>query len=247
MVRDVTDAKRAAQLNRDLAGRLIASQEGERQRLARELHDNLSQRIALLNIEIDAVAQRAVLGKNRAALAELSRHIGDLATEVHNLSHGLHPAKLQTLGLVPAVRSLCREFEKTTGVAVEFVHEGVLVGIDINVSLCLYRIVQEALNNIAKHSAARGASVRIAREEGDVCLGIMDSGVGFDAQNARPEGLGLVSMRERVSYLRGQLAIRATPGSGTCVDVRIPLGDARDQPAAQPSLFAPVETKIMPG
>jgi PAS domain S-box-containing protein len=247
MVRDVTEAKRAAQLNRDLAGRLIASQEDERQRLARELHDNLSQRIALLNIEIDAVAQRAASAQNRAALGALSRHIGDIATEVHNLSHGLHPAKLQTLGLVPAVRSLCREFEKTTGVAVEFVHEGALQGIDISVSLCLYRIVQEALNNIAKHSAARGASVRLSRAEGDVCLGIADSGVGFDAENARPEGLGLVSMRERVSYLRGQLVIRATPGSGTRLDVRIPLGDGRDQPAAAPSLFALVDTAITPG
>jgi PAS domain S-box-containing protein len=223
MVRDVTEAKRAMQLNRDLAGRLIASQEAERQRIARELHDNLSQKIAILNIEIDQIA-RATNGDDlRSRVRAISEHTGEIASDVRHLSHELHPPKLQLLGLVAALQSLCRDISQQGRVRVVFTHGILPPGIDPNVSLCLYRIAQEALHNVARHSRARHAHVRLTRDADTLVLQIADSGVGFDPQNRQHAGLGLVSMRERVAFVRGELAIHTCPGGGTRIGVRVPV------------------------
>ena len=223
MVRDVTAWKRAQELNRDLAGRLIASQEAERRRIARELHDDLSQEIALLNIEIDQIAAATPVGETRARLERASNRTAEIARDVHHLSHDLHPAKLQTLGLVTAIKSLCEETRQTTGVAVKFSHDLSHQKIDEDVSLGLYRIAQESLTNIGKHSRAREAWASLVRDGGDLRLEIADSGIGFDANAPQTDGLGLVSMRERVSFLKGTLAIQTTPGGGTRIRVQIPL------------------------
>src|SRR5436190_4206926 len=195
MVRDVTDAKRAQALNRDLARRLIVSQEVERQRIARELHDDLSQKIALLNIEIEQLAGHLQSGEARARLRHLSLRAGEIATDVHNLSHELHPSKLQTLGLVAAVQSLCQDVSRQFGVDVAFTAGTLPKPIDEGVSLCLYRIAQEALHNVARHSRARHAEVRLAMDDDALSLQVADSGIGFDS-HAQYAGLGLVSMRE---------------------------------------------------
>jgi signal transduction histidine kinase len=223
IVRDVTDTKRAIDLNRDLAGRLIASQEVERQRVARDLHDDLSQKVAVLNIEIDQVASRLEPGEPRSSLQRISARAGEIATDMHNLSHELHPSKLQALGLVAAIQSLCREVTYRRGINVAFTHDTLREPADANVALCVYRITQEALNNVARHSRSSEASVRLTSNRNHVLLRIADSGVGFDAASGQRPGLGLVSMRERVGFLKGQLTIQASPGRGTRITARIPL------------------------
>jgi PAS domain S-box-containing protein len=226
IVRDVTDSKRVSELNHHLAGRLIASQEVERQRVARDLHDDLSQKVALLNIEIDQVASQLQPGEPRSSLQRISARAGEIATDIHNLSHELHPSKLRALGLGSAIHSLCREVTERRGIHVAFTHDALCEPADANISLCVYRVTQEALHNVARHSQAREASVRLTISKSHVGLTIADSGVGFDAGNGRQQGLGLVSMRERVSFLKGELTIHTSPGKGTRVAVRIPLVQA---------------------
>jgi PAS domain S-box-containing protein len=221
IVRDVTDSKRATELNRQLAGRLIVSQEAERQRIARELHDDVSQKIALLMLNLESLASRS--GIEREKFRDVSDRVNEIASDLHQLSHELHPSKLHALGLVAAVESLCRDCSRAHDIQVAFSHTGVPPTIDQEISLCLYRIVQEALHNVARHSQARRARVRLTRDNDALVLRIADSGVGFDPQVMTHAGLGLVSMRERATVLSGQLTIDAYPGGGTRVDVRIPL------------------------
>ena len=222
--REITESERAHELNRQLAGRLIASQEEERQRIARELHDDLSQELALLNIELDQMVRDLEAGQLRSRLRRVSQRAGAIASEVHHLSHELHPSRLRTLGLVAAIGSLCRDVAHQLSILVDFAHEGELPQpLDADLSLCIYRITQEALHNVAKHSRARKASVRLASSANDLSLYVADAGVGFDAAASCAEGLGLASMRERVSFLKGQFAIHTSPGQGTRIGVRIPL------------------------
>ncbi len=232
--RQIEEALRASNREiQNLAGRLITAQEAERTRIARELHDDLGQEVALLNVEIDQIAAQLPSGTHRSRLQNVSRRVSEIARTVHNLSHDLHPSKLQMLGLVAAVQSLCRDASQRVGIAIDFTHDGTVPHtIDSDVSLCMYRVLQEALNNIAKHSHARDASVRLTCENGDVNLFIADSGVGFDARNLGTEGLGLVSMRERVNLLKGQLVIHAAPGAGTRIGVKLPLSRQSRGPIA---------------
>jgi signal transduction histidine kinase len=219
----------------DLAMRLIASQELERQRIARELHDDLSQKVALLAISLDLAAaqvEQAATQEMRASLQRLARQTEEIAAEIHNLSYALHPSKLQILGLASAMRSLCRGLERQLDVRVDFVHDSLPDTIDPDVSLCLYRVAQEALRNVVRHSHAREAQVRLASNAECIFLYIADSGIGFDPRVAERAGLGLVSMRERVDLLSGQLAVHASPGGGTRIGVRMPLASPmRDERA----------------
>ena len=223
IVRDVTDAKRALELNRALARRLIVSQEEERQRIARELHDDLSQKIALLNLEVDQIADEVPVHGHRTRLEKLSSQVGEIASDLSHLSHDLHPSRLQTLGLIESLRVLCREFSQQRQLSVAFNAVELPASVDPRVALCLYRITQEALRNVAKHSRAREASVALSCEGGDVQQQIADSGVGFDPYSTEQTGLGLVSMRERVGILNGELVINASPGRGTRIGVRVPM------------------------
>ena len=223
VVRDVTESKRAIELNRALAGRIIVSQEQERQRIARELHDDLSQKIALLNLEVDQIADEVPVEAHRARLEIVSSQIGEIAGDLSNLSHRLHPSRLQSLGLIESVRLLCSEISQRRQVNIEFSSSELPPAVDPRVSLCLYRIAQEALHNITKHSQARDASVELTREGNEVYLQIADTGIGFDPVALDRAGLGLVSMRERVGVLKGNLVINATPGGGTRIGVRVPL------------------------
>lgn len=226
--REILERHRATELSRDLAGRLIASQELERQRIARELHDDLGQKISLLGLEVDQVASQIDAGALRSRLQKLSGDAREIAGDVHNLSRELHPSKLQMLGLPSAMRSLCDDISKQVGVQVTFTHSVLPQQIDPNVSLCLYRITQEALHNIARHSGAPDAQVRLTRDDDNLTLQIADSGVGFNP-GAEHAGLGLVSMRERVAFLKGRLAVDSVPGGGTRIEVRVPCApEVRD-------------------
>jgi PAS domain S-box-containing protein len=236
MVRDITARKqteaelreRERQLqdtnarNHDLAGRLIAAQEGERRRVARELHDDLSQKLALLSIDADLLLTRGSM-RQSARVKEISDRAIEIASDVHRLSHQLHPAKLGAIGLVASLEALCRDASAQHHIAVEFTHGDVPIGVSADVSLCLYRITQEALHNITKHSGTKRALVRIARDADELTLHIADQGVGFMPRDSERGGLGLVSMRERVSFIGGQIAIHSAPGQGTRIGVRVPL------------------------
>ena len=230
IIRDVTEAKRALELNRVLAGRLIVSQEAERQRIARELHDGLSQKISLLNIDVDQLARELPSLEYRARLERLSSQAEAIASGLYDISHELHPSRLHTIGLVESIRLLCHDVSQQRDMTVVFSEAALPDGLDPSVSLCLYRITQEALHNAVKHSQAREAYVRLECEGDDMLLEIADSGVGFDPVAADQSGLGLVSMRERVGVLKGQLVIQAVPGGGTRIRVRVPL--ASPVPAA---------------
>lgn len=209
-----------------LAGRLIAAQEKERARIARELHDDLGQKLALLSMELDHLVSQTLgsdglLRRAQAAAASVT----DIATGVHDLSHQLHPARLEMLGLEPALRSLCRDMSSAHNLPIEFDHGPIPGPIPYDTALCLFRVTQEALRNVVKHSASAVARVRLSHADGTIELHIADSGRGF---SPRPfNGLGLVSMRERVHFLGGQIAVESMPGSGTRIDVNVPVEWAR--------------------
>jgi len=220
--REITAQKRAERVLHTVSGRLIAAQEGERRRIARELHDDLGQRVALLAIEIDQAAAEAhdhVADRIRA----LGERTADIAVEIHRLSHALHSSKLDALGLVAAVRGHCREID-AAGLAVRFVDHDVPTHLPSDVSLCLFRVVQEALNNVVKHSGAREADVELIADGEMLEARISDEGRGFDPDAASEEGgLGIVGMRERLAAIGGTLTVESRHGVGTTVSARVML------------------------
>ena len=214
---------------RDLAGRLISAQESERRRIARDLHDDLSQKLALLGIEIGrlALSPPSSVAEVAALARELSERSDNLAGDVHRLSHDLHPAKLDLMGLVPSLDGLCREVSRHYGLRVEFRHRLTDRRVPPVLALCLFRIVQEALHNIVKHSGSASATVRLIPTRAGVRLRVADRGAGFDPRVREGAGLGLVSMRERVHFAGGRLALRSAAGRGTRVVVNLPIRDER--------------------
>lgn len=219
--------------NRDLAGRLIASQEAERERIARELHDDLSQKLALLNIDLDQLTRRLEpRDAELAAEAEVTRQrAAEIASGVHELSHQLHPSKLKMLGLIRAMEGVCRDVAVQHDIIVDFTHEGVPANVPPAAALCLYRILQEALHNVAKHSGATRAEVSLVGEFNAIFMRIDDHGAGFDPEALECTGLGLVSMRERVNHVGGLLTIGSARGAGTRIGVHLPLTVAAEQDA----------------
>jgi signal transduction histidine kinase len=223
---DVTARKQAESALQEATGRLIIAQEKERAWLAKELHDGLSQNLALLAVELDLLGQLPpkTADELTARTAELSAQTRALSGEVHRLSHGLHPAKLERLGLVAALGGLCREMEVAEQLTVRFQAQMVPRNLPEDVVLCLYRVAQEALWNVVKHSGATQAMVGLSGSADDIQLRIEDDGRGFDPGSpASYEGLGLLSMRERIGMVRGQIMLESGKGDGTTVWVRVPL------------------------
>jgi signal transduction histidine kinase len=210
---------------RDLAGRLISAQESERRRIARDLHDDLSQKLALLGIEIGRLAVRppASLADVAALARELAERTGTIAGDVHRLSHHLHPSRLEIIGLVPALDGLCREVARQCNLRVEFRHRVMDQAIPSALALCLFRIAQEALHNVVKHSGSASATVRLIPTRSGVRLRVADRGNGFDPAARDAEGLGLLSMRERVHFAGGRIALRSAAGRGTRLVVNLPI------------------------
>jgi signal transduction histidine kinase len=221
------ERKRAGKALRSLTGKLIQAQEEERRRLARELHDGLNQELAILTMELGMVAKQVPETEPaiREQLYKLRDRTEGLASDLHRMTHELHPAALELLGLVPALRSHCAEFSANAGIRVWFRVVSELGRVHPETAVCLYRIAQEALRNVAKHSRAEEAWVEIEQGNGEIRLSIVDKGVGF--KNEAPDAgtcLGLISMRERVRLLSGMIKIKSAPGEGTCVEVRVPAG-----------------------
>ncbi len=205
---------------RDLGGRLLNAQETERARIARELHDDISQQVILLSIDLELLLKRPV---DPALLAgEALSRARTLAKSVHDLSHRLHPARLRLIGLVPALKGLVDEFS-ASGIPVTFTHDDVPSALPPDVTVCVFRTVQEAVQNALKHSRARQISVRLIGSAHQLALTVADDGVGFDVNAARGSGLGLISMGERLETVDGTLAIRSTPGVGTTIEVVVPI------------------------
>jgi signal transduction histidine kinase len=212
----------------DLAGRLISAQESERTRIARELHDDVSQQLALLSVELQQLGNElpAHIQDLRARTRELWDQSNAIAVSVHDLSHQLHPLKLDVIGLVPAIASLRSEMTAHHGLAIAFRHQTISGAIPRDVALCVYRIVQEGLRNAIKHSGAREVTVDLTGNSDGLALTIADDGAGFDADADEHEGLGLASMRERLEPLGGTLRICSKPGAGTRIEVTVPLVSA---------------------
>jgi signal transduction histidine kinase len=214
---------------RDLAGRLIAAQEAERRRIARDLHDDLSQKLTLLSLDIGQLAQHAPACDDLAAgVQRVSVRASEIAANVHSLSYQLHPSRLEILGLVTATQGICHDVSAQYGLSVDFEHRDVPEMVQPEVALCLYRIVQEALHNVVKHSGVREAHVSLTGNDGVLGLRIADRGVGFTADDRTHAGIGLVSMRERVSFVGGTIAIDSAPGAGTRIAISVPIAANRD-------------------
>ena len=206
---------------RDLGARLLNAQESERARIARELHDDISQQMALLQIDLELLGGTAQ-GDAVAMADDAVNRAQDIARSVHELSHRLHPAKLRLMGLVSALKGLQRELSQS-GLTATFTHDAIPATLPAELTLCLFRIAQEALQNAAKHSGTARVAVRLNCRDNGLALTIEDDGVGFDVSAGWRRGLGLISMHERLEAFGGTLVIRSAPGSGTRVEATVPL------------------------
>jgi len=210
---------------RALGGRLLSAQEVERARIARELHDDIGQELALLTIELELAERhgpdRCAVRQECAAFDALA-HAHRITKNVHNLSHRLHPTRLHLLGLVAALEGLRREAARP-GVSIAFEHDPVPAGLAPETVLCLFRVAQEALHNATKHGAAQRISVELRTEADHLTLAIVDDGIGFEMNPLRTAGLGLISMRERAEAIGGRLTIQTRPGAGTRLEVVVPI------------------------
>jgi PAS domain S-box-containing protein len=223
---DMTDQKMAQEALEKVSGQLIEAQERERRRLARELHDDICQRLAMLSLKIEKVTKGAGRGPSSLAdqLEQIWQQCSNLTVDVQALSHELHPSILDNLGLATAVKSFCREVAEQGGVAVEFVGKNMPDSLPHEVSLALFRVVQEALHNAVRYSGQKHFEVRLQEISGELELEVSDQGVGFDAQNAKNGGgLGLVSMAERIHQVNGTFNIDSQPNVGTRIRARVPL------------------------
>ena len=210
---------------RDLGARLLQAEDSERSRIARELHDDISQQVALLSINLELL-RGAVPPDTEPLAGEALNRVQDLARSLHDLSHRLHPTKLRLIGLVPALQALQRELSRSD-TTIAFTHEGVPANLPLDLTLSVFRVVQEAVQNALKHGRARTVTVDLRGGSNVLALTVSDDGVGFDVDAAWGEGLGLISMGERIEAIEGTLDIRSTPGGGTCLTITVPLPKER--------------------
>ena len=220
------ELKRSRQRLRALAAELMTVQEEERRRIAAELHDDLSQSVAMLAAEMGRVSR--ILGGDltavREQLQELHSRALDISEGLRQVSHRLHPAVLEHFGLGAALESYCRKISKHEGFAVEFVVHNLPGPLPREISLCLYRVAQEALRNASKHSGATRVEVVLGGTDRGLRLVIRDDGVGFDTRKAgKTSGLGLLSLQERVKLVDGRISLESRPGQGTEITVEVPM------------------------
>jgi two-component system CheB/CheR fusion protein len=212
-----------------LAATLLAYVEEERRRIARELHDDIGQRLALLADDSDQLRRKLNVTDeaNRRRLDRLVSEARALSEDLRNISHTLHPAIVEDLGLLIAIRSMARNFSERTGLPVRFQTSGDIPrDIPLDAATAIYRIAQEALRNVEKHAGETAVTVTLQGTEREVCLEITDAGHGFDPNafdRGDGAGLGLTSMRERAYLVRGVLSVVSAAGAGTKVEVRVPL------------------------
>jgi signal transduction histidine kinase len=227
MVGDITERKRAEEVLSSMSHRLIEAQERERARIARELHDDMGQRLALLANELEELQQNFPDSDVEISrrISELQKQASQIAMEIQSLSHELHSSKLEYLGLAAAMRGFCQEFGRQQKVKIEFKSHDVPIHLSPDISLCLYRVLQEAVHNSVKHSGAGHIEVVLWGMADEIHLTVSDLGSGFDSRSAgETRGLGLVSMEERLRILKGTFSIESQPRRGTTIHARLPLG-----------------------
>jgi signal transduction histidine kinase len=222
---DTTRTRQAEEALRDLGGRLITAQEEERSRVARELHDDLNQRMALLSIELEQLSQAIPAGQDniRQSIQNVWARAQEISSEIHRVSYQLHPSKLDHLGLVAAVKSLCLELGAHHEIKISFKEQGGIGLLPKDLTLCLFRIIQESCRNAIKHSGAREARVVLVGTPHVIRLSVSDNGRGFDVGSLESRnGLGLISMRERLRLVGGTISIHSSV-RGTKIEVSVPV------------------------
>ena len=223
---DITERKLAAESLEELSGRLITAQDEERTRIARELHDDFSQRLALHGIGLAQLWKKMPESEveQRARVQQLLKGIQEISSDIHSLSHQLHSSRLEHVGLAPALMGLCEELSSRFKVQLEFSDRALSPRIPKDVALCLFRIAQEALGNVVKHSGAKQAQAELSSTNNEIRLRIVDAGFGFDPELRNEDaGLGLVSMRERLRLVGGRLSVQSAPMRGTEILAEVPF------------------------
>jgi signal transduction histidine kinase len=223
---DITARKQLEEAFSRSSQQLIRAQEQERFRIARDLHDDIGQRLAVLQMGIDHVRDDCPKPTTEILrrLAELSQLAADISTDIRELSHGLHSPKLRLLGIDQALRGLCEAVRAQLHLAIDFTSHDVPGAVGTEASLCLFRVLQEALNNSAKHSGTTRVEVELWGTSNEIHLRIRDFGSGFSSLSAASgSGLGLLTMRERVGMAGGTWSVTSTPHEGTEINVRVPL------------------------
>ncbi len=228
-ITDISERKRLERLEqtqqeeiRALAASLLKAQEEERRRVARELHDQICQQLASLAMDIGKLTADSADTQRR--LEELQSRVVKTSEEARHLAYGLHPSVLDDLGLVAALRALCKDSAEREGLAVEFTNSTMPGSVPRETASCLYRVAQEGLQNIAKHSGAKQVVVALTFQKGTITLSMEDDGIGFDFEAVKGRGgLGLVSMEERARLVNGKLSITARLGRGTRIVLEVPL------------------------
>jgi PAS domain S-box-containing protein len=230
---DTTDQKLAQQALERISGQLIEAQEKERSRIARDLHDDICQRLALLSMEL-AQANRSSSGSPEAlkkSLVDIQKHCSEIAGDVQSLSHQLHSSKLDYLGIVTAIRGFCLDFSKQHQVDIEFSESNVPTDLPKDVSLSLFRVAQEALHNAVKYSGVSQFAIELSGMEDAVRLVVSDAGAGFDVGEAKKNrGLGLLSMQERIHLVHGTFSVESEPWQGTRIMAAVPLIAQKERP-----------------
>jgi PAS domain S-box-containing protein len=223
VVQDITEQKRAEEELSTLSRHLIQAQESERALIARDLHDDVTQRMAVLAIELGRAESSAPGVVQSETLRTVREGLVRLSEDIHSIAYQLHPSVLEELGLAEALRAECERRGRQGGLNVKLDLDPVPAAVGKDATLCLYRVAQEALNNVARHALAHTASVALQQIDGGLLLAIRDDGVGFDPGEPRARGsLGLVSMRERLRLVNGTLDIESAPGQGTVIVAWVP-------------------------
>ena len=215
----------------NLSGMLINAEERERSRLAAELHDDFSQRLAVLSLKLQTAAEALPSSPEEAnqQLCDLQNAANEIGSDLHALSHRLHSSTLERLGLIPGIRALCREFSMQQGIEVSFSSDPIPEPVPPDAALCLFRIVQEGLRNLKKHSGVAQAHVGLQAIDGKLAVSVRDRGVGFDLKELRTNaGLGIQSMENRARFLGGHFEIHSALGKGTSIDAWVPLPQNHD-------------------
>ena len=223
---DITERKQAEEAISGFSRRLIEAQEAERTRIARELHDDINQRLAMVAVTLKTAKQDLQNSETKTSsrLGEACARISDLENDIQALSHRLHSSKLEYLGLESAASSFCKELSERQNVKIDFQCDGLPEDLSSEVSLCLFRVLQEALHNAVKYSGVNEFDVAVHGTAHEIHLRVHDSGAGFDARRAsNGQGLGLTSMKERLKLVSGELSIDSEPGHGTTVLAQVPL------------------------
>jgi signal transduction histidine kinase len=232
---DITDRKLAQEALSDMSRKLIEAQEEERTWIARELHDDITQQVALLTVNLERLKRDFPTSAPAAVVQGLEEAIEQalrLGSDIQALSHRLHSSKLEYLGIATAASSFCRELSEKHGVQVEFHSECETKELRQEAALCLFRVLQESLQNALKHSGSQRFEVWLRRTSTGIELSVRDWGIGFKPETAmRGQGLGLTSMRERLKLVHGELAIDSQAGLGTTVRATVTL--RRNSKAAQ--------------